>query len=84
MIDDQRPGGIIPMAQLKSDMVAKAKEVGGEALVQVSNNSQFAGTYSTGSASAYSYGNSATAYGSSVAVPIRRNISKFAVIQYLD
>ena len=84
MIDDSRSGGIGSMSSLKSDVVAKAKEVGGDALIQVSNNSQFVGTYSTGSASAYSYGNSATAYGSSVSVPIRRNMSKFAVIQYLD
>ncbi len=84
MIDDSRSGGRGSMSSLKSDVVAKAKEVGGDALIQVSNNSQFVGTYSTGSASAYSYGNSATAYGSSIAVPIRRNMSKFAVIQYLD
>lgn len=84
MIDDQRPGGIIPMSQLKSDIVAKAREAGGDAVVQVSNNSQFAGTYSTGFASAQSFGNTATAYGSGVSVPIRRNISKFAVIQYLE
>ncbi len=84
MIDDSRSGSRISMSSLKNDVVVKAKEVGGDALIQASNNSQFAGIYSTGSASAYSYGNSATAYGSSVSVPIRRNMSKFAVIQYLD
>ncbi len=84
MIDDSRSGSRISMSSLKNDVVVKAKEVGGDALIQVSNNSQFAGTYSTGSASAYSYGNSATAYGSGVAIPIRRNFSKFAVIKYLD
>lgn len=70
MIDDSRSGGIGSMSSLKSDVVAKAKEVGGDALIQVSNNSQFAGIYAPS--------------GSSVAVPIRRNMSKFAVIQYLD
>ena len=84
IVDDQRPGGILPMAQLKSDIAAKAREVSGDAAIQITNNSQFMGTYSSGSASAYSFGNSTTAYGSGMAVPMRRNISKFAIIKYLD
>ena len=42
MIDDSRSGSRISMSSLKSDVVVKAKEVGGDALIQVSNNSQFA------------------------------------------
>jgi len=83
-IDDERSGGFIPMASLKSDIVQKAKEVGGDAVIQLSSNSQLAGVYSSGSATAYSSGRSVNAYGSSTAVPIRRNLSKFAVIKYLD
>jgi len=84
IIDDQRPGGIIPMSQLHSDMVRKAREAGGSALVQLGNQSQIAGYYTSGSASAYSYGSSATAYGSSTTMPVRRNVAKFAVIKYVD
>ena len=84
IVDDERPGGPIPMASLKSDVVHKAKEVGGDAVIQLNSNSQLLGVYSSGSATAYSYGRSATAYGSSTAVPMRRNLSKFAVIKYLD
>lgn len=84
VIDDQRPGGIIPMSQLRSDMVKKAREAGGDAVVQLGNQSQIAGYYTSGSASAYSYGSSATAYGSSTTMPVRRNVAKFAVIKYLD
>jgi hypothetical protein len=84
IIDDQRPGGIIPMSQLRSDMVKKAREVGGSALIQLGNQSQIAGFVSSGSANAYSYGNSTTAYGSSVTTPIRRNTARFAVISYID
>lgn len=39
IIEDERPGGPIPMASLKSDVVVKAKEVGGDAVIQLSNNS---------------------------------------------
>lgn len=84
IIDDERPGGVIPMSQLRSDIVKKAREAGGDAVVQLSYRSQIAGYVSSGSASAYSYGSSATAYGSASTVPVRRNLSKFAVIKYLD
>ena len=84
IIDDQRPGGIIPMSQFRSDMVKKAREAGGDAVVQLGNQSQIAGYFTNGSASAYSYGGSATAYGSSTTMPVRRNVAKFAVIKYVD
>lgn len=84
IIEDERSGGPIPMASLKSDVVQKAKDVGGDAVIQLNSNSQLVGVYSSGSATAYSYGRSATAYGSSTAVPMRRNYSKFAVIKFLD
>lgn len=84
IIDDERPGGIIPMSQLRSDMVKKAREAGGDAVVQLGSQSQIAGFYSSGSATAYSYGNSATAYGSSTTMPVRRNVAKFAVIKYVE
>ncbi len=72
VIDDQRPGGLIPMASLKSDIVQKAKEAGGDAVIELTNNSHFVGVYATGSAYA------------TAAVPLRRNYSKFAVIKFLD
>jgi hypothetical protein len=84
IIDDERPGGIITMSQLRGDMVKKAREAGGDAVVQLSSQSQIAGYYTSGSASAYASGNSATAYGSSTTMPVRRNVAKFAVIKYLD
>lgn len=84
IIDDERPGGLIPMAQLRSDMVEMAREAGGDALIQLGSQSQIAGYYTSGSASAYGYGNSATAYGSSTTMPVRRNVAKFAVIKYVE
>ena len=81
-IQDERPGGLIPMARLKSDLVKKAREVGGDALVQVRTQSQLAGYYSSATATATSYGNRTTAYGTGIAVPILRNSAMFAVIKY--
>lgn len=83
IIDDERPGGLIPMSQLRSDMAKKAREAGGDALIQLNSQSQIAGYYTSSSASAY--GNTtATAYGSSTTMPVRRNVAKYAVIKYIE
>lgn len=84
IIDDERPGGIIPMAQLRSDMVKKAREAGGHALIQIRSQAQIVGYQSIGSATATTYGNSATATGFATSVPIRRNTAQFAVVRYID
>jgi hypothetical protein len=84
IIEDERPGGIIPMAQLKHDIVQKARQNGGNAVIFVSSASQLAGYYTASSASAYGYGNSATASGSSTTVPLTRRSSTYVVIRYLD
>jgi hypothetical protein len=84
IIEDVRGSGPLPMASLKTDIVEKAKEAGGDAVIQLSSGSHFVGMYTTGSASAYGYGNSATAHGSSISVPLGKSRSKFAVIKYLE
>jgi hypothetical protein len=83
IIQDNRPGGLIPMAQMKHDIVAKARQSGGDAVILVSSQSQLAGYYTSGGATAYGYGNFASAYGSSTTVPITRNTATFVVIKYL-
>jgi hypothetical protein len=83
IIEDNRPGGIIPMAQMKHDIVAKARQSGGDAVILVSSQSQLAGYYTSGSATAYGYGNFASAYGSSTTVPLTRHTAAFVVIKYL-
>src|SRR6476646_10347340 len=50
IIEDERPGGVIPMAQLKHDIVQKARENGGNAVIFVSSASQLAGYYTASSA----------------------------------
>src|SRR5438552_18949626 len=63
IIEDERPGAMIPMAQLKHDIVQKARQNGGNAVIFVSSASQLAGYYTASSASAYGYGNSASPFG---------------------
>lgn len=82
-INDDRPGGIIPMARLRGDIVKKARAEGGDAVIQIHSDSQVAGYYSAGAANAYATGNSATAYGSSVSMPLMHHSSRFAVIKYV-
>ena len=83
IIEDSRPAGIIPMAQLKHDIVAKARQSGGDAVIFASSQAQLQGYYTTGSATAYGFGNYASAYGSSVTVPVTRRSSAYVVIKYL-
>lgn len=84
IIEDERPGGVIPMGQLRSDMVKKAREVGGHALIQIRSQAQVVGYQSFGGATATTYGNTATTTGYSTAMPIRRNSAQFAVIQHVE
>jgi hypothetical protein len=83
IIEDSRPSGIIPMAQMKHDIVAKARQSGGDAVIFASSASQLQGYYTAGSATAYGYGNYASAFGSSTTVPITRHSSAYVVIKYL-
>jgi len=74
IIEDERPGGRLPMSQLQKDIVKKAHEYGGDAIVKIDSQSQISGYYSAGS-----YGNS-----NITTMAVKRNFSKFAVIKYLE
>jgi hypothetical protein len=83
IIQDNRPGGRISMAQMKHDIVAKARQSGGDAIILASSQSQVTGYYTSSSATAYGYGNFASAYGSSTTVPHTHHTATFVVIKYL-
>jgi len=84
IIDDERPGGLIPMAELKHDIAKKAREHGGNAVILISSFSQLAGYYNSATVNTQVYGNTATSFGSDTTVPITRRASKYVVIKYLD
>ena len=71
------------MARLKHDIVAKARQYGGNAIILVSSASQLQGYYTAASATAYGYGGYASGFGSSTTVPITRRQSTYVVIKYL-
>lgn len=83
-IQDERPGGIIPMSQLRSDIVKKARQVGGDAVIQAGSQSQIAGYYSAGSATATTLGNTTSAVGTGFTMPVRRNSATFVVVKFED
>ncbi len=84
VIEDQRPGGPLPMASLTKDVVAKARESGGDAIIKISNQSQVTGYVTNGSATVRGSSNYARAYGSATTIPVSRNYSKFVVIKYTE
>lgn len=84
IIQDERPGGIIATARLKHDIVEKARQNGGNAVILVSSASQLAGYYTSGSVTGYGYGRYGSAYGSAMTIPITRRSSTYVVIRYLD
>lgn len=84
VIEDERPGGPLYMAQRKHEIAQKAREHGGNAVIMISSSSQLQGYETFGSANTQLYGHSATTFGSSTSVAIKRNSSKFLVIKYLD
>jgi len=84
-IDDERPGDSSSMSRLYGDVVKKAREIGGEALIQVRSQSQVIGYRSTDSATTAASGIAATAAGPSTSsLPVRKNNARFIVIRYVD
>ncbi|EJL79070.1 hypothetical protein PMI15_04058 [Polaromonas sp. CF318] len=72
------------MSMKKSDIAAKAKESGGDAVVELSSSSRITGIYSQGTAKANVYGSNIVANSSGYSVPVGKNTSRYAVIKYLD
>ncbi len=82
-IEDNRGSGWMQShtSSVRDDVVEKARNAGGDAVVKMNTQSQLAEFYKAGGSSFNVYGAySSTAYYSSSA---GRNVSKYAVIQYL-
>jgi hypothetical protein len=60
----------------------QAKKLGADAIIVISHGSRYAGTVSTGRATAYGAGNTATAYGTGISVPIMAGEASVAVIRW--
>lgn len=84
VLKDERPGGPLPMSMLRGDMVKKAREQGGTALINMGGSTQFVGTAATSSGTAIQSGNSMRVVASGSSVAILRKANTFAIIRYLD
>lgn len=84
IIEDERPGAPLPMSMLHGDVVKKARESGGQALIQLRSDAQVVAYQTLGRATATSYGTTTNITSTGMVAPIRRNYSRFAVIRYVD
>jgi uncharacterized membrane protein len=72
--------------RLYGDVVKKAREVGGDAVIKPADQSQLIKYSPSGSVGVYSSGGyySGSGIGASIAVPLNKNINSFIVIRFLD
>lgn len=82
-IDDQRASGVLSQLRWQERVVKMAREAGGQALVQLSRGSQFAGYHVLGTGAA-TEAQRGPALGPAPAVPLTRHEATFLVIRYLD
>jgi hypothetical protein len=82
-IEDSRPGGPLAMVSRNSQVAAKARSQGGDAVILGDDQSQIVGSISTGNAFASSNGyfGSASFFGTSA--PIVRRTGRYYVIKYI-
>jgi hypothetical protein len=83
-IEDSRPNRGIPLLTMQGDMVARAKQAGGDGLLLTAQQITYGGTVSSGNASAFINGNTVTAYGTGFAVPLTNRESRYYVIKYVQ
>jgi hypothetical protein len=81
VIEDERPGGRLHVKSLYADAVAKANEVGGDAIIVESNDNKVTGSFNTG-ATSYVVGNNVYT-GASQSYAVKRNYARFLVVKYI-
>ena len=81
IIRDNRGTGLLHGNAIGSSGIAKkVREVGGDAVILLDQNSSLKGIFSQGQATA----NGNQAYGSGLAIPIEERTTTFVVVKYLD
>jgi hypothetical protein len=88
VIEDERNSGGFSKPMRNSAVVAKAKEIGGDALIEGAVNTEitgsFSNSFSNGFATANTFGRTTNAFGSGFSVPVGKMNSKYTVIKYLE
>lgn len=75
--------GLMRNDDLDSQMIKTAREQGGDAFILLSSVSELRGMYNVGSAQTQFFGNTASTFGSSLSIPIRKKWRVYAVVKYL-
>jgi hypothetical protein len=83
-ITDERLGGPLAMAGRDRGMADKARNAGGDGLLLTSDQTNGMGSYSTGNATAFVTGNTVTATGNALTLPIIQRQAKYYVIKYVQ
>jgi hypothetical protein len=83
-ITDERLGGPLAMAGRDRGMASKARNAGGDGLLLTSDQTNGMGSYSTGNAVAFVNGNTVTATGNALTLPIIQRQAKYYVIKYVQ
>jgi hypothetical protein len=84
ILTDTRRDRRIAAESFPSDVAEKVKEVGGDAVLYLTESKDFVGTYSAANATATTYGNSTHASGSGFGVAINNKTKQMVVIKYLE
>jgi hypothetical protein len=83
-ITDERLGGPLAMNGRDRGIASKAKQEGGDGLLLTSDQANGMGSYSSGSATAFATGNTITATGTGLTMPIIQRRAKYYVIKYVQ
>lgn len=84
IIDDSRPDALVPMAQMRGDIVQKARLAGGDAVVLMNNQSEITGYSNFGGSQVAGNRRGASAFAAAFSTANKVNHSRFAVIKYAD
>lgn len=84
ILTDTRRDKRIAAASFAPDIAERVAEVGGNAVIYIDESTKYVGTYSTGHATATSYGNTASANAYGYGVAISDKSTQLLVIRYED
>lgn len=79
-IDDSRQSDELPFSSLRDDIVEEARKAGGNAVIKIHSPSQLAKFYAAGGASSTAHNYSV--FASSITMPERKVVSRYAVVIY--
>jgi hypothetical protein len=82
-IEDVRPGGPIAMAGRNSQVAAKARSQGGDAIILGGDQSEYVGSINSGNAFAWSNGYHAGASFFGTSAPVIKRTGRYYVIKYI-